>query len=243
MKLRILIISLTAFYMISSCSSCSENKGSTGNNRTTSSLDGTNSNLMPDDHTQDGINRSEVEKLQVDMNDMIEEQITLANSSRSNRVETIIASFELGMTKREVKKHMLRMKQKKHLVRIQKSAKVFEYVYQLRLASGKSNTYMDFEYDRKGGVYKAICKPSKSKKRTKSKFLAEVKDLLIDWYGPYNFQLPTKKGCERYVWITGNRHLDLYCTSQSVEFVYTDLNVEIPPNIDDNVKERPDVVM
>ena len=35
---------------------------------------------------------------------MMEEQIELSNRSKSKGVETIIASFELGMTKREVTK-------------------------------------------------------------------------------------------------------------------------------------------
>ena len=133
------------------------------------------------------------------------------------------------------------MKQKKHLVRVQKSSNLFEYVYQLKLESGKSNTYMDFEYSREGGVYKSICKPSKFRKMSKSDFLNEVKDLFIDWYGEPDFEVPSTKGCPRYIWITGNQHLDLYCTSKKVEFIYTDLNYEIPPNIEGGGDERPDV--
>lgn len=210
--------------MISSCSSCGEgNTNNSGSNN--SSTLGTGQDLNNSNGSYN------IADLQEDMDIRMKEQIDLANSSKSNRVETIIASFELGMTKREVTKHMLRMKQKKHLVRVQKSENRFEYVYQLRLASGKSNTYMDFEYSRNGGVYQTICKPSKFKKVSQSAFLAEVHDLLTEWYGPHSFQLPNTKGCARYVWITGNRHIDLYCNSKSVEFIYTDLNVKKPAKI------------
>lgn len=231
--------------MISSCSSCGDGDGKNGQHNGVGLSDSTNHLGTLSDASTLGQNadRSDAEQLQLDMNDLITEQVKLSQSSKSKRVETMIASFELGMTKREVKKHMLRMKQKKHLVRVQKSAKVFEYVYQLKLKSGKSNTYMDFEYARNGGVYKAICKPSKFRKRSKGQFLNEVKSLLTEWYGPHNFQLPNKKGCARYVWITGNRHVDLYCTSKSVEFVYTDLNVEVPSNIEGGGKTRPDLLM
>lgn len=219
--------------MISSCSSCGE--GNNGTNATNSNNDSTSLSI---NNMDENGNRSEEEQLEYDMTAMITEQVALANRSKSNRVETMIAGFELGMTKREVKKHMLRMKQKKHLVRVKKSAKVFEYVYQLKLKSGKSNTYMDFEYGRNGGVYKAVCKPSKFRGKSKSKFLEEVHDLLTEWYGPHNFQLPNSKTCAHYVWITGNRHIDLYCTSKNVEFVYTDLNVEIPASSSKQQKDK-----
>ena len=132
------------------------------------------------------------------------------------------------------------MKQKKLLVRVKKSTNRYEYVYQLRLASGKSNTYMDFKYGRNGGVYQTICKPSKFRKKSKTAFLAEVHELLTEWYGPHSFQLPKTKGGARYVWITGNRHIDLYCTSKGVEFIYTDLNIKKPAKI---TPATPDVVM
>lgn len=221
--------------MISSCSSCGEGDGSnSGDNNNSSSLSdngsGTDENATGDHNNGDG--EYSTADLQEDMDAMMEEQIELSNRSKSKGVETIIASFELGMTKREVTKHMLRMKQKKLLVRVKKSTNVYEYVYKLRLASGKSNTYMDFKYGRNGGVYQTTCKPSKFRKKSKSAFLEEVHDLLTDWYGPHSFQLPNTKGAPRYVWITGNRHIDLYCTSKSVEFIYTDLNIKKPAKIE-----------
>lgn len=217
--------------MISSCSSCGEGNGNSSGNNDTSTLsdNGSGTDEQATGGNADG--EYSTADLQEDMDVMMQDQIELSKNSKSKGVETIIASFELGMTKREVTKHMLRMKQKKHLVRVKKSTNRYEYVYQLRLASGKSNTYMDFKYSRSGGVYQTTCKPSKFRKKSKSAFLAEVHDLLTEWYGAHNFQLPNTKGCARYVWITGNRHIDLYCTSKSVEFVYTDLTVKKPAKI------------
>ena len=76
---------------------------------------------------------------------------------------------------------------------------------------------------------------------SKANFLKEVRDLFTDWYGEPEFKVPPTKGCQRYIWITGNQHLDLYCTSRKVEFIYTDLNYEIPKNIEGGGDERPDV--
>ena len=176
--------------------------------------------------------------IQLRINKMIEQE--MENAKRTGYVKAMLANFELGMSKRQVRKHMLKMKQKKHLVRVQKSANLFEYVYRLPLESGKSNTYMDFEYSRKGGVYKSICKPSKFSKMPKEAFLQEIKILFEEWYGAPDFVIPVEN-CTRYIWITGNQHLDLYCTSKKVEFVYTDLNFEIPKNIEGGGEERPNV--
>ena len=173
------------------------------------------------------------------INMMIEQE--MQNAKRTGYVTAMLADFELGMSKRQVRKHMLKMKQKRHLVRVQKSANLFEYVYQLPLESGKSNTYMDFVYNREGGVFKSICHPSKFRKMSKEDFLEEVKTLFAEWYGEPDFEIPPHSGCKRYIWITGNQHLDLYCTSKKVEFIYTDLNFEIPKNIEGGGEERPNV--
>ena len=69
-------------------------------------------------------NLSESEQLQLEMNQMIENEIQASKSS--GNVKAMLASFELGMSKRQVRKHMLKMKQKKHLVRVQKSSNLFE---------------------------------------------------------------------------------------------------------------------
>ena len=152
--------------MISSCSSCGEGDGTNSGSNSNSSLSENSSGT--DEHATGNQDNADEEystaDLQEEMDLLMQEQIELSNRSKSKGVETIIASFELGMTKREVTKHMLRMKQKKHLVRVKKSTNRYEYVYQLRLKSGKSNTYMDFKYSRNGGVYQTTCKPSKFRK-------------------------------------------------------------------------------
>jgi hypothetical protein len=253
MKLRFLLIPMTAFCMISSCSSCGENtnngNGTDTNNTVGNNGDDNNGNNIGNNFANRGGDNSggitpdlpDAEQIQSEINAAIEQEVQTAQKSSSGRVEGIIAGFELGMNSREVKVHMLRLKQKDLLVRVQKSANVFEYVYQLPLKSGKSNTYLDFKYNRAGGLYKALCQPNMLKGVSKSKFIKEVRTLFTEWYGKPRFEIPNHKDCERYVWIDGNRHVDLYCTSKGVEFVYTDLTVELPANIQDGGTDRPDV--
>ena len=198
-----------------------------------------------DAFAQEQLYRTEEERLQAAINQRIEEQVAVARDIRSQRVQAMIAGFEMGMSRREVQKHFLRMKQKKHLVRVKtkqrkgSSKTHYAYVYRLPLTSGRSNTTFDFKHRRKGGVYKLICQPKQLRRLKKDEFVEEVRDLLEEWYGEPDFTLPKLEGCGRYVWIAGNRHLDLYATPKGVEFVYTDLNVEIPPNIDGGGEERP----
>lgn len=201
-------------------------------------------------HTE-SLYRTEEERLQAAINARIEEQVSVARSISSKRVQEMIAGFKMGMSRRQVRKHFLRMKQKKHLVRVKKgqrrgsSKTYYEYVYRLPLASGKSNTTFEFEHVHDGGVYKLICEPRPLRKLKQDAFVEEIRDLLQEWYGKPNFALPQQEGCGRYIWIAGNRHLDLHATPKGVEFIYTDLNVEIPPNIDGGGEERPavDLVM
>lgn len=235
--LTYILLILWLLTIIGACSSCSSTEG--GSN---SAL---NSHGNPYPQNSEGLYRTEEERLQAAINDHITEQVTVSRNITSQRVQTMIAGFKMGMSRREVQKHFLRMKQKKHLVRLKikqrkGSSKVhYAYVYRLPLASGNSNMTFDFKHKRKGGVYKLICQPQQLRKLKKDEFVEEIRTLLEEWYGAYDFKLPRLEGCGRYVWIAGNRHLDLYATPTGVEFVYTDLQVEIPPNIEGGGEERP----
>lgn len=235
MKQLLLIYWFLGLCLLSSCSSC-------GNRNATAGADngaiGTDSNGLAK-----MVYNTPEERLQADINLMIDEQVEVSNTIQSRRVQTMIAGFELGMSRSQVQKHFLNMKQKKHLIRVRKrnqgSKKVYEYVYPLPLEGGRANTQFNFEHRRGGGVYKLVCEPSKPRRQTKSKFLEEIHTLLNEWYGPHSFQLPKQNGCARYIWIAGNRYLELYATPKQVKFAYTDLKTEIPPNIDGGGEERP----
>ncbi len=64
---------------------------------------------------------------------------------------------------------------------------------------------------------------------------------MTEWYGNPTFQVPAYNSCERYVWIEGNRHIDLRCELEGVVFTYTDLTSEIPANIEGGGEARPQV--
>lgn len=222
--------------MISSCSSCND-KTSGGNGSTTENLTDNGDNT--DVNSLDKL--PETEQVQYQINRMIEQELGKSNSSKSGKVEGIIAGFELGTNTRQVKVHMLRLKQKDLLVRVQKSANLFTYMFPLKLKSGKSNTSMNFEYNRSGGLFRATCVPNMLKGVSKSKLIKEVAALLTDWYGEPSFVLTDNQTCSHYIWVKGNRHVDLHCTSKGVEFVYTDLNSKIPANIPNGGADRPNV--
>jgi hypothetical protein len=233
MKKTLLIYGLVGLSVLSSCSSCGEH---TGEGQTTTNGYSNHAANGAGINSGKSFSGTEEERLQADIQQMIEEQLAVSKTIQSKRVQEMIAGFELGMSEKEVKKHFLRMLQKKHLKRVLKRSKgnkkVYEYVYRLPLASGRSNTHFNFDHRRGGGVYKLVCEPQQLRKLSKAAFLEEVHNLLNEWYGEHSFQLPDQNGCARYVWIAGNRHLELYATPKQVKFAYTDLNEEIPPHID-----------
>lgn len=234
MRCPLLAYFLLVSCLFSSCSSCGEYSTATSNHT---------DNTIENDSPKSLYNTPQ-ERLQANINQMIDEQVEVSNTIYSKRVQALIAGFELGMSRNEVKKHFLNMKQKKHLVRVLKrnkgSKKTYEYVYPLPIKSGRAYTSFNFKHqDGKEGVYKLVCKPRKPRRLNKAAFLEEIHNLFSEWYGLHSFQLPNQHNCARYIWIAGNRHLDLHSTPREVTFIYTDLKAEIPPNIDGGGKHRP----
>lgn len=176
------------------------------------------------------------EQLQKDINSLIEEQL-----QSSKKVERLVSGFSFGMSKKQVVRHKDKMVKKGTMRKVKKTSTRYEYVYRLPLPhSGKVTTYLDFEYEQ-GGLFKSVCRPQTPRKSNTKDFLAEVKTLLTDWYGNPTFQLPSYNSCEHYVWIEGNRHIDLHCEVKGVVFTYTDLTSEIPKNIEGGGDARPQV--
>lgn len=226
MRLAFMLSILTIFSLSIACKSDRPNKKKNNNS---------NPQII-EQPTEPLVERSPEEQLQKDINSLIVEQL-----QSSKKVERLVSGFSFGMSKKQVVRHKDKMVKKGTMRKIKKTSTRYEYVYRLPLPhSGKVTTYLDFEYDQ-GGLFKSICRPKTPSKSNTSDFLNEVKTLLTDWYGNPSFQFPTYNSCERYVWIEGNRHIDLHCEVKGVVFTYTDLSSEIPENIEGGGDARPQV--
>jgi hypothetical protein len=149
--------------------------------------------------------------------------------------DTIVLDFVFGMTKRAVYKHTKKLYAKdKKMYPIQKTKKVREYVYDLRLRkAGKLRTFFDaFYYDNKKlgkeELYKVECLPSIDATQFKPKdVIDEIKSIFENEYGNYHFVEPNREdeNCKTYIWINGNQKIELGCFEDKVFIYYTDIPV------------------
>lgn len=148
--------------------------------------------------------------------------------------DTVVLDFVFGMTKREVYKHTKKMYAKDKMYPIQKTKKVREYVYDLRLRkAGKLRTFFEaFYYDNKEldkeELYKVECLPSiDTTQVAPMDVVDEIKPIFENEYGNYHFAIPNREdeACKTYMWINGNQKIELGCFDDKVFIYYTDIPV------------------
>jgi len=149
--------------------------------------------------------------------------------------DTIVLDFLFGMTKKDVYKHTKKLASKDKMYPIQKSKRVREYVYDLRLRkAGKIRTFFEaFYYDNKeldkDELYKVECLPKIDTTVFKPlEIIAEIRPIFEAEYGNYDFVVPDKedKDCKTYLWINGNQKIELGCFEEKVFIYYTDIPLE-----------------
>ena len=96
-----LILVLCVFLYYKTCGG-ETNKNDNANS---TNIDSTTIEITEAENTEDTL--SQAEQLQNEMNAMIEEQLQLSKESKSKNVKAMLANFELGMSKRQVKKQMV----------------------------------------------------------------------------------------------------------------------------------------
>lgn len=149
--------------------------------------------------------------------------------------DTIVLDFLFGMTKREVYKHTKALYSKKKMYPIQKSKKVREYVYDLRLRkAGRIRTFFEaYYYDnkqlKKEELYRVECLPKIDTTQLNPKeVLEEIKPIFEMEYGSFDFVIPNPEdeNCKTYLWINGNQKIELGCHEEKIFMYYTDIPVE-----------------
>jgi len=175
---------------------------------------------------------TETEKLQQNVGQYMDEQL-----AKPGKVMDIIAGFKFGMNKKKVSEHRENMVRKGVLKKKKKSSSssktISEYIFQFRISTKKTvDTYLDFEYtaeeERQGAVYQATCNFKTPKGESTSSLIEETKAKFVEWYEEPAFDLPSENGCSHYLWIDGNRHIELKCGADGVQAVYTDMSHERP---------------
>ena len=139
--------------------------------------------------------------------------------------DTLILGFKFGMSKRDVYRHSKRLYSKKKMFKVKNKRGNMEYVYNLRLPkSGKLTTYFEGFYY-KNRLYKTECLPKIPKDLDMADVLEETLTFYEQKYGRYDFKLPVEgvDGCHEYLWIEGNRRIELYCNDRRLVIHYIDI--------------------
>ncbi len=172
------------------------------------------------------------EQLKVDISEKIKNELGTAKKFNS-----LLAGFEFGMNAKNVERHVEKMVGRKVLRKVKKGKNKLEYVYQLPVAqkTAKVDAYIDAEYIQ-GGLSKMSCYTNVPSSSSSNDYLKQISNLFTEWYGAPAFKLPAYNSCERIVWITGNKHIELRCEMNAIHFDYTDLTVITPPSFDNNTQ-------
>jgi hypothetical protein len=168
------------------------------------------------------------EQLKVDISDKIKTELGTAK-----KMNNLLAGFEFGMNVKNVERHTLKMTERKVLRKVKKSKNRMEYVYQLPVQDkrAKVDAFMEAEYIQ-GGLSKLSCYTKVPSSTGSNDYLKLISNLFTEWYGAPSFKLPAYNSCERIVWITGNKYIELRCELNAIHFDYTDLTVITPASFD-----------
>ncbi len=138
----------------------------------------------------------------------------------------IVLDFRLGMTKNEVIRQMQKLLREQKLVRRKIKTGRNALVYQLPLPRlGKIDVYFDFYYS-EGKLSKVESIPQLPPNKTIEDLLTDCAEVFETKYGVPHVIFPrnnTAATCARYIWVNGNRQVELTCTNEQVLFVYSDL--------------------
>ncbi len=147
------------------------------------------------------------------------------------RHDTIVLDFRFGMSKKQLYRHTKKMQSEKKMYRIEKTRgkprakKVWEYVYDLRLRdAGKMRTFFDAYYHDEE-LYKVECLPNLKEEHDPKEVLDEIYDMFKAKYGKRHFKVKDEddEECYYYLWIDGNRRIELGCREDKVFIYYIDI--------------------
>ncbi|MCH2045880.1 MAG: hypothetical protein MK212_17310 [Saprospiraceae bacterium] len=170
------------------------------------------------------------QQLQVDVNQKIEEEL-----ASKKRVDKLICGFEFGMNVKAMKRHADKMINRGNMRKINKKISKTKtkriYLYKMPFGDKKNRKTIDTDLDtelKSGAITKVMGTMRTPRGQSTENTLQQTKDLFTEWYGAPAFELPNMNNCARYIWINGNRHIDLHCELQGVVFTYSDLTDELP---------------
>lgn len=154
-----------------------------------------------------------------------------------------IPGYQFGMQAEDIKKVHKKLARKGKAERFKsgKSREEGAYAYQLPVAGEALPIIFDFEYSEEAGLYAGKGLIRLEEGQNSADVLNVTADLFNEWYGKPSFELPVHNYCKRYLWVEGNRLVDLACELDGVQVRFYNLEEGVPNLFDEKgqVPKRP----
>jgi len=149
-----------------------------------------------------------------------------------------IPGYQFGMQAEDIKKAHKKLARKGKVERFKsgKSRKEGAYAYRLPVAGEALPIIFDFEYSEEAGLYAGKGLIRLEEEQNSTDVLNVTADLFNKWYGQPSFELPVHNYCKRYLWVEGNRLVDLACELDGVQVRFYNLEEGMPNLFDEKGK-------
>jgi len=140
--------------------------------------------------------------------------------------DTVMLEFLLGMTRRQMTTHTMKLAREGKMYKVPKGANRSEYVYDLNLdKSGRVRTYFEARFYR-DSLYKLECLPTVLKAGDAAALYRETAALYTRKYGDPSVVLPADSlfPAGAHYWIRGNREIEVFADDRNRVIIhYVDL--------------------
>ena len=210
---KLILFALAATFALASCNSDNPNK----NTKFVVDTDGTN-------------NRGEI-KMSEQEQTMMKVYATIEAEKKSGKTyKEVFPGYDFGMNAKQIERTNKKMARKGEVEKYKKAQKrTYAYAYNMPILGGDAPALFNFAFDKEGKMFKGegvIKVPSGS---SSLDILNVTADLFNEWFETKpTFELPTYNYCARYVWVTGNRMVDLRCEVEGVVVSFYNLDEEVP---------------
>ncbi len=157
-----------------------------------------------------------------------------AEKASGKTYKEVFPGYSFGMNAKQIDRTHKKMAKKGEVEKYKKAQKrSYAYAYLMPIMGGDIPTLFNFAFNDKGQMFKGegvIRVPAGS---SSLDILNVTADLFNEWFDSKPaFELPTYNYCARYIWITGNRLVDLRCEVEGVAVAFYNLS-EAMPNLFD----------
>ena len=142
----------------------------------------------------------------------------------------VFPGYEFGMSNTQIERTNKKMARRGEVEKYRKAKKnTYAYAYMMPISGGEAPALFNFTYNKKGEMFKGEGVIKTPEGSSTYDVLNITADLFTKWFGAAPaFDAPSYNNCARYIWINGNRLVDLRCELEGVTVTFYNLQEETP---------------